>query len=344
MEIQKIQIFQIKVNDGRRAASPETIHELAASISKVGLMCPITLDKDYTLIAGLHRMEAVKLLGWTEIECIVSDLEGLMAELAEIDENFVRKGLSEIDYGDLLLRRKEIYEALHPQTRHGMRNGQTSKDCNLQSLEAKAFIQETADLFGVDKSTIARQIQTAKNMIPEAKAIIRGSDIKVTKQNALKLSRLPPEQQEEAATQLVTKAIRSIDDYRPALVDSDKEMGQDSETSLNENQASKPPTPPPETTIPPAVEIDCYPTIRDSVADLKNPDKDRSPTPDIFLITFTLFLQRFGQSVKSYAVNESAAVFPALTRKHLAQIRQEMSSVHRALDNLYKIMERKSKK
>ena len=115
----KVPIFQIKVNDGRREADPEGIQELADSISQVGLINPITIDQEYTLIAGLHRLEAAKLLGWTEIECTVSSLEGLLAELAEVDENVVRKDLSAVEYSDLLLRRKEIYEALHPETKNG---------------------------------------------------------------------------------------------------------------------------------------------------------------------------------------------------------------------------------
>lgn len=80
----QIPIFQIKVADGRREASPEAVRELADSIAKVGLLNPITVDQEYTLIAGLHRLEAAKLLGWSEIECNVSSLEGLMAQLAEI--------------------------------------------------------------------------------------------------------------------------------------------------------------------------------------------------------------------------------------------------------------------
>jgi ParB family chromosome partitioning protein len=112
----RIQIDKIKVNPGRREALPEHIEELAKSIAEIGLLNPITVDHDFTLIAGLHRLEAVKGLGWTEIECTVSSLEGLQAELAEIDENFVRRGLPTIEFGELLLRRKEIYETLHPET------------------------------------------------------------------------------------------------------------------------------------------------------------------------------------------------------------------------------------
>ena len=104
----KIHIFQIKVNDGRRGADPEAVHELADSISKVGLLNPITVDQEYTLIAGLHRLEAAKLLGWAEIECTVSSLDGLLAELAEIDENLIRRSLDYFSQGEHLNRRKEI--------------------------------------------------------------------------------------------------------------------------------------------------------------------------------------------------------------------------------------------
>ena len=123
----KIQTFLIKVNDGRREVSQEAVNEMADSISKVGLLNPITVDQDSTLIAGLHRLEAAKLLGWTEIECNVSGLEGLMAELAEIDENLIRQKFDQVEEWDQLARRKEIYELLYPETRRGKRNGQTSK-------------------------------------------------------------------------------------------------------------------------------------------------------------------------------------------------------------------------
>ena len=198
----KVKISEIKINPGRRDTQQRNVEELARSIAAVGLMNPITVTQDNTLIAGLHRLEAAKLLGWTEIECTVSDADGLQAELAEIDENFVRAGLSHRELGDLLLRRKELYEAIHPETRQGMRNGQTAKNENFSLLETKSFSQDTADKLGVSKRTVEQLVQTAANLTPEAKKIIRDSDAKITKGAALKISRLPPDQQEEAAAVL----------------------------------------------------------------------------------------------------------------------------------------------
>ena len=112
-----VPISEIKINSGRRNTDPDGVKDLAKSISEVGLLNPITITADKTLIAGCHRLEAAKMLGWTEIECTVCNVSGLQAELAEIDENFVRTNLSPIEFGDLLLRRKEIYEELHPETK-----------------------------------------------------------------------------------------------------------------------------------------------------------------------------------------------------------------------------------
>ena len=198
----QMKISDIKINPGRRDTQQRNVEELARSIAAVGLMNPITVTQDNTLIAGLHRLEAVKLLDWTEIECVVSEADGLQAELAEIDENFVRAGLSHRELGDLLLRRKELYEAIHPETRQGQRNGQTAKNANSSFLETKSFAQDTADKLGVSKRTVEQLVQTARDLTPEAKKTIRDAGDKITKGAALKISRLPPDQQEEAAAVL----------------------------------------------------------------------------------------------------------------------------------------------
>lgn len=188
-----VPISEIKVNPGRREARAGDIRELADSISEVGLLNPATIDCGHTLIAGLHRLEAAKLLGWTKIECTASSLEGLQAELAEIDENFVCADLSPVNYGNLLLRRKEIYETLHPETRNGGdRRSENFRSAKCASDSATSFVDDTAEKLGIAPGTIRRQLQTARDLTQETKGIIK--DAKITKTDALKLSRLSLEQ------------------------------------------------------------------------------------------------------------------------------------------------------
>ncbi len=208
----KVKISNIKINPGRREVTPQSMEELARSIAAVGLLNPITLDQNNTLVAGLHRLEAAKTLGWTEIECNIIGMSGLQSELAEIDENIVRTKLTKQELGDQLLRRKELYEMLHPETRQGMRNGQTAKNATLASLETKSFAQDTAEKTGMSKRTVSRLLQIANNMTQDAKRIVQASDL--TQDTALKISRLPDDQQAEAASLLAAGTVQSVEQYQ----------------------------------------------------------------------------------------------------------------------------------
>lgn len=322
----RIQIREIKINPGRREASPERVEELAKSIAEVGLINPITLDRANTLIAGLHRLEAAKLLGWAEVDCTVSSLEGLQAELAEIDENFVRTDLSAIEYGDLLLRRKEIYEALHPETRNGGdRKSEKIRSAKCTSDFSKSFVNDTAEKLGVNPSTIRRQIQTAKNMTPEAKAIIRDSGAKVTKKDAMKLSRLKPEQQKDAASQLAAQEIRSMAEYQPPEEPEPQEP-------VTEEPAVEPP--------PFKLSEQQFTSFRESVAALKDTEKDFSCTPDSFLAEITAFVRKFHREIEWYSTPYYEAAFPDLSSVQLDYLHQQMESICCAANHLLHQVER----
>ena len=271
----------------------------------MGLLNPITIDCNNTLIAGRHRLDAAKLLGWAEIECTVTDLQGLQAELAEIDENFVRKNLSVIDFGNLLLRRKEIYETLHPTAKNGGdRKSEKIRAQKLRSDSVKSFVQDTAEKLGVSPRTVEVQIQTAKNLSPSTKEIIRSADTSITKRDALKLSRLEPEQQKDAATQLIAGEINSVDEYKPYSVGNK-----------------------------------VYRTFEESVADLKNPDKDCSCTPDMFLIALDGLIDRFHRDFAWYSSPECVAVFPQVSEEQFEFVRKRVATVTSALEGLVEKIE-----
>ena len=317
----KILISDISVNPGRREARLDHIKELAQSIANVGLINPITVDKAHSLIAGLHRLEAAKLLGWTEIECTVSSLEGLQAELAEIDENFVRNDLSPVEYGDLLLRRKEIYEALHPETK----NGGDKKSQEIRTRKARSdsfdpFVADTAKKLGISRRTVEERIQTAKNLTPEVKEIIK---------TALKISRLNPEQQKEVAGLLASKEIKSIKDYHPGQQEVPTEQDE-ADVVLQATPSMEPVT----HTSPAGEVIRGTPLFREIVSDLKNADKDFSCTPDSFLSEIAAFVQNFKKELNWYNMPYYEAVYPVLTSDQMQDFRRQMDAICTAVQNL----------
>ena len=306
----RLSIKEIQVKEGRRSLDTCHVGELADSIREIGLLNPLTIDRDNFLIAGLHRLEAVKRLGWTEVDCTVSSLEGLAAELAEIDENIVRSDMSTLEYGEILLRRKEIYETLHPETKRGMRNGQTSKSDKMSFLETKSFAQDTAEKLGVVPRTVERQIQTAKNLTQEAKEIIKNADKKISKKEALKLSRLEPEDQKEAARLLTTQQIRNMGEY------AEKKKGEPEKAGDS---------------------------LKDMIAELKDPDKDCSGTPDSFLEEYGAFVRKFHKEIGWYSDPYYDTVFPFISPEQLSILRELTDSICAAAGQLLHKVERTMK-
>lgn len=341
----KIQIDAIQIKPGRREADREHIRELADSIRELGLLNPITVDRDNTLIAGLHRLEAAKLLSWSEIECNVSSLEGLQAELAEIDENFVRSDLSTLEYGEMLLRRKEIYEMLHPETKARNLPGHASNyksSSEKNSLEEKSFVQDTAKKLGVVPRTVELQIQTAKNLTPEAKEIIKGTDTKITKNAALKLSRLQPEQQQEAAALLAAKEIKTVDEYRLAKTPETVSELTKPNAAVPEPEPIEKPAPVPAApyTLP---EERCA-SLKEMVAELKDTNKDCGCTPDMFLAEYAAFVQRFDREIVWYSDSQYEAACSVLTPEQMDYLRQLTDTVCAAAQKLYSKIERMTTK
>ena len=336
----QIGIDEIKVNRDRSDIIPDDVRELADSMRELGLLTAITLDSTYTLIAGLHRLEAAKLLGWKSIECIVLDLSGLQAELAEIDENIIRRNIHSLDYGDLLLRRKQIYEALHPETRHGGdRKSEKIKfaKCNLDS-PVKSFVQDTADKMGVDPSTVSRQLQTARNLTSAAKEILRAADMTVTKKAALQLSRLPPERQKEAATMLAEGTIQNMDEYfEPREPDGEEQ----DEEEQDVDRDCGPPANPVIIPMPLPEEGRHFANFEESVADLKNMDKDARITPNAFLVGITFAVERYLSAMDTYCQEQYQAVFADLDEKQMEYLRGQIKRAADASEKMYQKVERK---
>ena len=96
-----IAIDQITVPPNRRPINTDTVRTLAASVQKIGLQNPISVigsaDKGYTLIAGAHRLEAVRSIDGYMILASIMKVSEVDARLWEISENLHRADLSTLE-------------------------------------------------------------------------------------------------------------------------------------------------------------------------------------------------------------------------------------------------------
>lgn len=169
-----IAIDRIRVGARLRSIVPGKVGQLAQSIAAIGLQTPITVAEKteypsgqaqtfYLLIAGAHRLAAHQSLGLAEIEATVSALGEAERQLWEIDENLCHADLTELEQGEHLLKRQEIYEWWRPETgRGGDRRSEDFKTTNCR-LDP-AFTADTATKTGIDQRTVQRSTRRARKI------------------------------------------------------------------------------------------------------------------------------------------------------------------------------------
>lgn len=193
-------INKISPRSDARAVDPATIAGLAESIANVGLINPIRVRASgdgWEVIAGVHRLEACKSLGLVEIAADVVTDDDLHAELAMIDENLCRAELTPSDRARQTARRKEIYEALHPETKHGG-NLEGAGVANLATPETPRFTETTARITGQSERVVQRDAERGSKILDEVLDLIRGTKLD-TGTYLDKLKAMPGSQQFRAA-------------------------------------------------------------------------------------------------------------------------------------------------
>lgn len=192
--IQPVAIDAIHARPDARAVAAKTVAALAESIAAVGLINPIRVraaGDGFEVIAGRHRVEACRSLGLAEIDAVVVTDDDLHAELAMIDENLCRAELSPAERASQTARRKELYEALHPETGHG--RASPNKVANFATFSA-----EVASVTGESERVIRLHAERGAKVIPEVLDMIRGTHLDKG-QYLDKLKKLPPNEQVAAA-------------------------------------------------------------------------------------------------------------------------------------------------
>jgi ParB-like chromosome segregation protein Spo0J len=90
-------LHEVEVGESRRPVDPEAVSRLAQSIRDIGLQHPISVlakDGRFILVAGRHRLEAMRKLGEDRIEAYAVRMDSRAARMWEISENLYRAELS----------------------------------------------------------------------------------------------------------------------------------------------------------------------------------------------------------------------------------------------------------
>lgn len=223
----RLNIGDIVVAPNRRSVDDLKVRDLADSIREVGLLNPITVTKQNRLIAGFHRLQACRLLGHREIECTLLSGDDLLLQLAEIDENLIRAELDPISVGELAIKRDDILESLGQRAAVGQ--GRPAK--NGETVSPLKTTESIAKEIGVSGRTLQHNKQLARNLVAEAKDVVRTSEI--TKRDALKLARMPKERQTVIASRIKDGTAKSIKEAE--LVDARQKAKRQSKSSVQKS-------------------------------------------------------------------------------------------------------------
>ncbi len=222
-EFLELPLASIEVGTDRaRPLDPNTVVGLAAIIEKQGLLQPVVVRKagdNYQLVAGNHRLEAVRKLGWPKIPArLLQTANDDEAKLAEVMENLGRNELIALDRCRHLFDLKQVWERLYPHTAHGKASpkGQTLP-LSSDDEEIFGFARSNAEKIGLSARSIKLAVKIYTGLVPTVRKRLVGTDT-ATKQTELKaLSELSAQKQIKVLDAIQNDDLPEIGNVAQAL-------------------------------------------------------------------------------------------------------------------------------
>ena len=221
MNIERIFVEAVDVGNRLRPMDERVAVVLAESMQRLGQLSPISVyrldDETLRLVAGLHRLEAAKRLGWIEIEAVFSTGNEIERELQEIAENLHRSELTALERATQIARWAELTAA---------KVGQVDPPSG-GAQPAEKGIRKVARELGLERKDVERAVKVA-SMSPEAKQAACDADLddnrnallavakeatpeaQVAKVRAISLAKTAPKAENQPAATKVVEATHSI--------------------------------------------------------------------------------------------------------------------------------------
>lgn len=186
---EKLLIDSIIVSNRHRPVDAEAVRALAASMEQIGLRTPITIrspnDSECYLVAGRHRLEAAKALGWDEIECFVLNCSEDEAEMWEISENLHRAELTVVQRSEQVARWVELADRVSAQVVQKPQGGRP-----------EGGVSKAARDLNLERKEVDRAVKIA-SLTPEAKAVAAERGLDDNQSALLAAAKIEPARQAE---------------------------------------------------------------------------------------------------------------------------------------------------
>lgn len=180
---EQIPVTSIDVGARLRQTDSAWVEALATMIRDQGLLQPIAVVAEkgerYSLIAGAHRLAAVRSLGLDTIDARVTPAAWIKDQerrLQEILENVARNELNKLDRAANFAELLAVYEELHPEIRHGGdRKSQVARNKDENQTAILAIRSEIAEKVGLSDRSIRRAVAIWTNLSPDSRNRLPGT-------------------------------------------------------------------------------------------------------------------------------------------------------------------------
>lgn len=184
-KILKIKISDIRVNGAqpRKCFDEDKICALSKSIKESGLINPLTVRRTqsgYELIAGERRLRALKMLGYTEVPCILVCADEKNSAVLAITENLQRSDLNIFEEAEAISKLIDKW-------------GVTQSEAALR--------------LGISQSAVANKIRILRLSQKEQDLIVENS---LTERHARALVRIKDEQKRLCALKTVIRRKMNV--------------------------------------------------------------------------------------------------------------------------------------
>lgn len=198
--IMPIMIDDIVVAEDRRDVDSTVVNRLADSIKNIGLKHPVTVRRKgdkYSLVAGLHRLEAHKKLGLEHITSCIVSMTNAEARMWEIAENLHRAELSKLERSEQVAEWIKLCE-------------QVSRQVDAKPGRPEGGVRAAARDLGITEPEARRSIQIA-SITDEAKEAAAHAGIDDNQSKLLAVAREAPERQTAKVVELAAHPLNDFE-------------------------------------------------------------------------------------------------------------------------------------